>query len=188
MMGKCIHSFRGYELPNIVMREGHHLSGDIKHNMILWQCIADKLIETIIDEAISHVKSSHSESQVRSRLTLIEENAMHYAGGFVIRKVLKNKGCGAGTGTGCLTRLLLNADTSTACSDDAECRSFYDYTKMWINKTDRGGLHHISDLCHELFYEIEQCVCEKLQNNLASKKKIAIEQIEHDTFVNADVQ
>lgn len=190
MMGKKVHSFRGYELPNIVMKEGEHLSGSIKCDMILWQCVADKFIEMIIDAEISCVTSNSTrKSQVRSRLTIIEENALNYAGGFIVRKVIviynKKKEPRYHASRGCLTSLLLHTDTSDA---DIECGSFYDYTRVWIDKVDRGGLHHISDLCHELFYEIDQCVYAKLQNNLESKNKIAMEEIKHDAFVNTDVQ
>ena len=184
MLENKVHSFRGYELFNILIKEGNHLSDNIKHDMILWQCITDKIIEVVIEEEIA-CTTSCSKSEVRSRLTLIEENALNYAGGYIIRKVIVlHKKKGSAASKDCLTNLLLH----THANDVTEYGSFYDYTQVWINKVDRGGLYHISSLCHELFYEIEQCVYDKLQNNLVSKKKIAIEEIKHDAFVNDDVQ
>ena len=179
MLGKKVHSFRGYDLPNILEKEGHGLPDSMRDDMILWQCVADMFIQAIVDEEISI--ASHSKSKERIRLTLVEENAVRYAGGYVIRKVQKNKG----SCLDCLNSLLLDAGSD---STDLETLSFFEYTQIWLKKTDKGGLYHISDACYELFYEIEQNIYSKLQNNLASKKKNALHEIEQAAFCDSDVQ
>lgn len=66
-------------------------------------------------------------------------------------------------------------------------RERLDYTRLWLEKTDRGGLCHITDTCFELFYEVEQSVYHKLNRNFLSKEKVTMEDIEKASFNDPDV-
>lgn len=146
MSGREVYKFRAFELAEII--EKASLPDTLKHDTVLWQCMTDVIIKQVVSEQQSGEVKRVSQRQ----LNLVEENAIRYAGGYIIRKVLtnyrRNKRCGE-----CITTLL------QLVLDDAdyevEKESYLEYTKTWLEKTDRGGLFHISDLCYELFYEIE---------------------------------
>jgi hypothetical protein len=60
---------------------------------------------------------------------------------------------------------------------------------LWLEKTDGGGLcFHISELCFELFYDIEMAVYEKLNSNFVRKEKITTAEIENVAFHDTDVR
>ena len=109
--------------------------------MILWQCIADKIIEFVIqDELIS--SQARKCSQART-LGSIEENAIHYAGSYFIKKIIKFIQKTAKY-DGCIDALisLVLDDVSSHRAEE----SFLKYTQTWLDSTDRGGLYHISNL------------------------------------------
>ena len=104
----------------------------------------------------------------------------------MIRKIItkyKKKACG--DHLDCLKSLILNDQDDQ--DDDTEKASFLQYTRVWLEKTDRGGLYHITDSCFELFYEIEQTVYDKLNANFKSKEKVALEDIEQAAYNDSDV-
>jgi hypothetical protein len=150
------------------------LPDSIKKDMVLWQCVADKLIEALLDEEMT---TSQPKSMERCRLTMVEENAIRYAGGFVIRKLLKKN-----EDLQCL-KCLLEDSASITDSD-----SFLEYTKLWLKTTDRGGLCHISDTCFELLIEIEQCVYCNLQRNFTTQDKASVQEIEQIALRDNDVK
>jgi hypothetical protein len=63
-------------------------------------------------------------------------------------------------------------------SEDVEEQSYLQYTRTWLEKTDRGGLYHVSDLCHELFCEIGLSVYANLHKKFVSKNKFTSKDIE----------
>ena len=46
----------------------------------------------------------------------------------------------------------------------AENDTFLEYISAWLNKVDKGGLYHISDMCFEMFFEIEHSIYEELKD------------------------
>lgn len=184
LLGKKLHHFRGYELPKILEQESLHFPERITRDMILWQCITDKIIQDTIQMEAS-LLSSHLKAKKLRRLDPVEENAIRYAGGYVIRKILtiyrKKEMYGP-----CLDSLM--AMLLEDAGDDIQQKSFLQYTSMWLDKTDRGGLYHISDLCFELFTEIELGTYELLNGNFLHKKKVTLEEIELTVFRDSDVR
>ena len=64
--------------------------------------------------------------------------------------------------------------------------TFADYTTVWLEKVDRGGLFRISDVCYRLFYFIEMKVRVLLPRHLASPsstKEAVLEAVENDKDV-----
>ena len=135
-----LHSLK-LSLPEIISKESA-IPSEIKENMIFWQCLVDQLIVSFNK---SCVKKRCNDIRI---LTKVEENALRYTGGYIIRKVIncfkRKKIC-----IDPLLALLLHDD------DLLEEMSLIDYTTAWIQKTDRGGLYHISRTCFEFFCEVE---------------------------------
>ena len=184
MLGSQSYIFRAYQLLDILKVQGNDLPDAILKDMILWQCATDKVIETVINEKESCLLVSKAKPKCVRKMTPIEENTVRYAGGFVIRKVIAKykKKKAYGDHLDCLKSLILNDQ-----DDDTEKASFLQYTRVWLEKTDRGGLYHITDSCFELFYEIEQTVYDKLNANFKSKEKVALEDIEQAAYNDSDV-
>lgn len=44
--------------------------------------------------------------------------------------------------------------------------SFLEYTAVWLNKVDRGGLLHVTDICFQIFSEIELSAYEELHKKV----------------------
>lgn len=116
-----------------------------------------------------------TESQTDPRyLQDIELNAIRYAAGFVIRKIMNSKKHKKMEGYDefvyCLKRMVTDySDVSADC--DGNVDSLVEYTKTWLSKTDRGGLSHVSDETFWLFCEIEIVVYEKLKNCYAGHQQ-----------------
>ena len=85
---KNIYSFLAHDLPALITRERLVCPDLLLKDMILWQCIADKIIEFVIqDELISSQARKCSQARM---LSSIEENAIRYAACYVIRKLLNS--------------------------------------------------------------------------------------------------
>ena len=70
---------------------------------------------------------------------------------------------------------------------DVEEESYLQYTRIWLEKSDRGGLYHVSSLCHDLFIEIEQCAYEELNKMFTLGNKPTSEEIERIVYNDPDL-
>ena len=80
--GKELYMFCAYELAEILQRS--FLPENLKCDTVLWQCITDVIIQLVSSEQKC---KEVSRTSTRQR-SLVEENALRYAGGYIIRKVL----------------------------------------------------------------------------------------------------
>ena len=67
----------------------------------------------------------------------------------------------------CLKKMLTDDSDILA---DCDGNSLEEYTTIWLNKTDRGGLSHVSDVTFWLFCEIEIVVYDKLKKCYAGRR------------------
>ena len=86
---------------------------------------------------------------------------------------------------GCIDALISLLLDDVSSHRDEE--SFLKYKQMWLDSTDRGSLYHISDLCFQLFSEIELSMYDTLKTNFDCKKSTASE-IKLLAFNDEDVQ
>ena len=112
----------------------------------------------------------------------VEENAIYYVAGYVIRKLIyrhqKSSDSKSKATVSVLWEMLGEDCTSvnTLCSFDA-----YDYVKTWISSNDRGGLKHVSLDTFNCFKAIE-LITYKLISEGHSKDEIVSQ-----TFSNENV-
>ncbi len=72
----------------------------------------------------------------------------------------------------CLNQMLYDpTDLDQPENADVEVDDFEVYTKIWLKKTNRGGLLHITDESFWLFCEIEIVVHDKLDKCFAGEKQ-----------------
>lgn len=114
----------------------------------------------MIVERLMNISSDNPAAQEESvrEFSVIEENAIYYAAGFVIRKLLKkymqyaNDKAMAFVGT---LLILIGEDVGENVSDTS---TYLEYIKIWTNNTDRGGLRHVTDDTYRCFLVIESIV------------------------------
>ena len=88
----------------------------------------------------------------RKQLTCVEENAIRYTGGSVLRKILKKYECQkTDVAHQCVTALKEMVGKLSSCQR-------YDRSCEYVNSIDCGGLYHIQDPVNEMFVAIELIV------------------------------
>ena len=173
-----VYKLRAYELPSILDESGSYIPENISKDTILWQCLIDKLMEEKLDEEISKHRQSRK-TKIYRRLSYTEENAIRYAAGYIVRKLINRKNKTLNDCVDGLKSLLVQSETT----DLDESVSFLEYTSIWLSKVDRGGLYHVTDMCFQIFSEVELCVYEGLHK----KRKIVIEELKNDVCSDSDV-
>lgn len=135
-----LHSFRAYELPKLLTEHGKLLPSGCLHDLILWQSLVNKVVEKELGHGVPKIAKKGN----LRKLTQVEQNAIIYTAGSVIRKLL-DKYKSDTEMTHCLNELIKEKDEVDE----------YDTSKVWLNISDRGGLYHITDVGTDLFMEIE---------------------------------
>lgn len=159
------HEFRSEILPNMLSElDRQAIPNCCCDDYILWQCYIEKILEKEL--AVSKVSIS-AKPRV---LTHVEQNAVRYTAGSVVRKFIWKYRHNT-IFKDCLDTLLF-PDGSVDSQDSSE---------NWLKATDRGGLKYVTDLGFELFVEVEIFTYQKLSNkgmkyrNWHAKMKIYLE-------------
>ena len=98
------------------------------------------------------------------QFSVIEENAIYFAAGYVVQKLIK-KFRKSSDDDACICRAALlhmvGEDTfAGAIEGDG---SYLEYVKVWTKATDRGGLKHASDDTYKFFLTLESRVYELIK-------------------------
>ena len=114
----------------------------------------------------------------------IEENAVRYTAGYVLRK-LERKYCCRNTkeATECFKALKEMAEKLTT-RDTMACTS-NQRTSEWTRHTDRGGLYHVDEIVYQLFVAIELLVDKELSAIFEAKGK-GLEKVKKEKVCNND--
>ena len=103
--------------------------------------------------------------------SVVEENAIYYAAGYVVRKVMKKYHEADNDMGAALVSTLHGMIGENASS--IECTASYsDYVKMWTKKNDRGGLIHVSNDTFRFFCGIEKVTFELIKNGSTKENVI----------------
>ena len=143
---------------------------------IISQHVARVMLDKLIVKATLSKESGTSGTACSYKLSIDEEQAVRYAGGFVIRSV-KAKISKMPDSSRYINILdAMHEDGSTSTSDDDETDDFLAYTKKWITIVDRGGLYKVSNETFLLFYWLELTIRKYLHGHNIDISK-AIEEI-----------
>lgn len=154
-----LHQFRAFSLPELLQQMKTN-SPSFPDNPFVWQLIIDKCYQALLDAQFSISKAAAPPR----RLQAVELNAIRYVAGFVVRKLIKKyaKDRGGETFRDCL-RTMIYDESDLQLAKDIDSDSFEEYTRLWLCKTDRGGLTHVNDASFWLFQEIELVVYSRLK-------------------------
>ena len=132
------------------------------------QIIADDYLRHAMKEATEAMPSPPSGSQIARQLTDIEEQAIMYAAGYVVRVLLekykKRKDSAAANCVDCLTNMLEGSPL-----DIERDESFEECVARWVKLTSRGGLLILRQGAYWLFSEIEELLWPFLEKLSSSK-------------------
>ena len=156
------HEFTTHE-GNKICRECDTVLG-LKAHDVFWQLFMEKEFMLKIVKELQMTSSLSDADTSPRQLTVVEENAVRYTAGFVIRKLLK-KYCKKKTQKEVECSRFLNEMASKAVHTGESTSSRDQHqSKTWISLADRGGLYHVSDAVFDFFVVIEM----KTNNELSS--------------------
>ena len=114
--------------------------------------IVDRLFQ--VDNAEDQLVPTEAEST--RQLSQIEENAIYYAAGFVVYKLINKHRQSTEERAVKIVGTLLSMVGQDAVGDiPQDTSSYLDYVKTWTCTNDRGGLRHVSDDTYRCFVAIE---------------------------------
>ena len=106
--------------------------------------------------------------------SVIEENAIYHAAGYVIRKLIKKFRRNGGENAYMDTAILLHMIGEGTVGDVPDSTdSFLDYVKVWTNNIDRGGLSHASNDAYRFFVALETAFYHLLKSGEPKDKIIS---------------
>ena len=143
-MWTMYYEFRSSELKRLWTTVVTHLQLPLKYNdpwlvQVLSRHFLEKLI--LVKNPVSHPSS------VIKPLTADEHQVLRYVAGYVLVSIRKEY-----SKNSALVEWI-NQQTDV---DDSPRGSFIEFTKIWIEKVNRGGLFLVSDCVYELFHAMEQ--------------------------------
>ncbi|SMN01852.1 hypothetical protein SPONN_125 [uncultured Candidatus Thioglobus sp.] len=137
----------------------------VEENSLFTQSINQELFQQKLIEYLSEPgkRSKPSGIEQEVQLSSNELNAMRYACGYVphslLKKFEKQKGSKARQFVNCLGSMAVAGEESDLIS----------YTKVWIERVNRGGLFPLNDETFCLFIDIEKLVRTLLPKHITSK-------------------
>ena len=143
-MWTMYYEFRSSELKRLWTTVVTHLQLPLKYNdpwlvQVLSRHFLEKLI--LVKNPVSHPSS------VVKPLTADKHQVLRYVAGYVLVSIRKEY-----SKNSALVEWI-NQQTDV---DDSPRGSFIEFTKIWIEKVNRGGLFLVSDCVYELFHAMEQ--------------------------------
>ena len=121
----------------------------------LIQVVARLSLEKCI--VTKHPTASPSCASEKKRLTADEHNALRYSAGYVMASLAKRYDA---AGSPSLARWV--RDQSEVSS--APTSSFFHFTKVWVEKVNRGGLFLVNDSLYDVFHSVELILSEHLRS------------------------
>ena len=121
------------------------------------QIFLDRIVKKLIaNEAASKQQGLQGNAMFNS-LTMFESNAIRYMAGFVAVKLIKKFGrCTTNDAVQHKHKLFVKAlQGMKATAQPGEPDSVLEYSTLWMELIDRGGLYHINDSVFELFQSID---------------------------------
>lgn len=111
--------------------------------------------------ACSDVTTMGNQPAPSRNFTAVEENAIYYTAGYVVKKLLHQYKTHSGEARENLVKAALSLLGDTQ-SNIETYDTYLDYVKVWTSTTDRGGLKHVSDDTFRFFKALELIAYELL--------------------------
>ena len=141
---------------NFTLQEGHRICHEcdtalnLKAHEAFWQLLMEKEFIRQVTDTLKHPASA-SVVSCSGNLTLVEENAICYTAGYIIRKLetkySKQKKLEGIEWTRALKEMAGKLSTRPETSEHQ--------SREWTVLADRGGLYHVEDVVYYLFAALE---------------------------------
>jgi len=109
----------------------------------------------------------------RQKLTVVEENAIYYAAGFVVRKVSKKYHLSDDDRGAAIAGVLNGMIGEDAHSSINATDIYLDYVKTRTVQNDRGKLIHITDDAYRFFRSLEEVTYKTLKEGRSKHEAIS---------------
>ncbi len=154
------------ELPKMWKDLFQFLGMQVK-DKFLEQCVNQKLFDTIITQQIVDDNAGAEGTSVlttNQHLTTDELNVLQYVGGFVPHSLLKKfkRYKKHSKFLECLGEMAVASDNES---------DLFDYTKVWMEKVNRGGLFSLNNITFQLFVSLETIARQILPAYISSPGK-----------------
>ena len=136
----------------------------LKAHDIFWQLLLEK---KLFSRFVGSTTDTQTHTSGNRNLNSIEENAIHYTSGYVVKKLI-SKYSRTTAGPNAATYLLLLKQMGSKLS---ESRSSVSCCSEWTKLVDRGGLFHVNNSVYDLFVYLEMTVDKELTAIFNSKGK-----------------
>ena len=125
----------------------------------LWliQVIARICLEKCIEK--QYPVPSPAYTSEKKQLTIDEHNALRYTAGFVMASLSKRY-----ASTGCLLLERWVKNQSEVDNAPIATSSFFQFTKEWVDRVNRGGLFVVNNALYDVFHSLEVLLSEHLKN------------------------
>ena len=142
---------------------GNPLSHHHEQELAL-QIILDRLLKQMLKIKADTVRPYIATKESVNPLTLFEKNAVRYMAGYIAVKLMKKfrKYCKNPTLRSKHELFLCILKKMKAKDQPGEPESVLDYTTLWLELVDRGGLYHIDDNVFMLMESIEMVLRQHL--------------------------
>ena len=129
------------------------------------------------------VEPALRESSCESReFSVVEENAIFYAAGYVVQKLIKKFRQSSDNDAYVYVGVLLHMVGEDISGALLENDTYLEYVKVWTSNTDRGGLRHASDDTYRFFLALESRVYELIKSG-DKKVKVVGETIDDENLI-----
>ena len=145
-----------------------------EHKLAL-QLIIDRLLKKAVQKEKELKESRSAAAQPVTQLSMLESNAIRYMAGFVSVKLLK--GC-MKVAKHPLLRLKRELFANVlrkmrADGQPGEPDTVDEYSSLWSELIDRGGLYHICDIVHNFFVQVELVTRQHLDIRTCAGRDVA---------------
>lgn len=159
------HNLRGNTLPAMWRAFLENIGcGDAMEEPLFIQLVNETVFDALLKQKYAYTPR---EAVTAPSLTLEEENVLRYACGYVGKKLhdrfIKIDGEKAAQFLECIDSMRVDGPTA----------SLLQYTRVWVEKVNRGGLFDVSDNAYNLFVAIEIAMQVTLTNHIHSSYKLS---------------
>lgn len=149
-----LHAWNVFIISNIPTAALHE-----QHELAL-QIILDRVMKKIIANKAHSINGPSSKTVCIRPMTVYESNAIRYMAGYVAIKLLKKYRKGSkNTAVNFKHKLFVKTlERMKALEQPGEPESPSEYSTLWMEIIDRGGLYHINDKVFHLIESIEMIV------------------------------
>lgn len=138
---------------------------DLKAHDVFWQLVMEKrFLSMFTARSTSPSTETSADDIVGRNLSSVEESAIHYTAGYVVKKLTSKYSRNSSLKTHLGLLKGMGGKLSEGASADVRCNE-------WTKIVDRGGLLHVNNAVYDLFVLLEMSVDEELTSIFKSKGK-----------------